>query len=284
MSKKRLVTLALGDKHRQVFARVRPGWEAYAAQHGYELIVFERPLDGADGRSPAWQKLLILDQPETKDAERVVWLDCDIAINPLKAPDMAQGVPIEKVGAVGRANSWPPAWDKVLAEGVADMSQALAWKEGRAEPALQSSGDYYAAYGLSDVGEMVNTGALVLSPAHHRPLFAELYKLPGAPDPLNQYEQPHLSHALVSQGLLHPLDRRFNRLWFDEMCALYPFLLYQDPKDPGWESLVHLCVQAAYTNSYALHFAGCVQFLGYWRSDVQDWRDFAKLFQGNPHA
>jgi hypothetical protein len=276
--KKVLVTLAVGDKHRPVFERVRPTWEAYAARHGYDLVVFDRLLDESDSRSPAWQKLLILDQPETRDAGRVVWMDCDIAINALKAPDVAACVPPEKIGAVSNRASHPPAWTQVLAEGVPDMSQALARREGRAEPLLQTSADYYAAYGLSDVQETVNTGVLVLSPRHHRDLFAELYRLPGQPDPLNQYEQPFLSHALAERGLLHPLDRRFNRLWFDEMCALYPFLLYQDPKDPGWESLVHLCVQAAYTNAYALHFAGCVQFLGYWRQDIGDWREFSRLF------
>lgn len=278
MTKKCLVTLALGDKHQHVFARVRPTWEAYAQRHGFDLVVFDQPLDAGDSRSPAWQKLLILDQPQTKDAKRVVWLDCDIALNPLKAPDITQGVPLDKIGAVAREGSTPPAWDRILAEGVPDMSQALAWKEGKPLPEIQDRAAYYAAYGLDDPGEAVNTGVLVLSPAHHRDLFAEMYRLPGRPDPLNQYEQPHLSHALVSRGLLHPLDRRFNRLWFDEMCALYPFLLYQDPKDSGWESLVHLCVQAAYTNSYALHFAGCVQFLGFWRSDIQDWREFTRLF------
>lgn len=276
--KKCLVTLALGDKHRQVFARVRPTWEEYAARHGYELAAFERPLDDADTRSPAWQKLLILDQPETRDADIVVWMDCDIALNPFKAPDVALGVPEGKVGAVSRNASYPPAWSSAMAEGVPDIGQALAWREGRPPQEGESSAAYYGAYGLADVGDLVNTGVLVLSPAHHSDLFAQLYRLPGSPDPLNQYEQPYLSHALVQQGLLHPIDRRFNRLWFDEMCALYPFLLYQKPEDSGWESLVHLCVQAAYTNSYALHFAGCVQFLGYWRADIRHWRDFARLF------
>lgn len=276
--KKCLVTLALGDKHRQVFARVRPTWEEYAAKHGYELVAFERPLDDADTRSPAWQKLLILDQPETRDADIVVWMDCDIAINASKAPDIALNLPEGKVGAVARHLSSPPAWNNMMAEGVPDIGQALAWREGRPMPERENEAAYYAAYGLSNAKDAVNTGVLVLSPAHHRDLFAQLYQLPGLPDPLNQYEQPYLSHALLQQGLLHPLDRRFNRLWFDEMCALYPFLLYQDAKDPGWDSLVHLCVQSAFTNSYALHFAGCVQFLGFWRADIRYWRDFSRLF------
>lgn len=276
--RKCLVTLALGDKHQQVFARVRPTWEAYADRHGYELVVFDQLLDTADARPPAWQKLLILEQPAVKAADRVVWMDCDIAINAAKAPDVGDNVPEDRVGAVANLSSQPPAWDRVMAEGVPDMGQALAWKEGRPLMERQNRVEYYAAYGLSDPGDAVNTGVLVLSPAHHRDLLADLYMLPDSPDPLSQYEQPYLSHALVSSKQLYPLDRRFNRLWFDEMLALYPFLLYQDPKDPGWESLVHLCVQAAYTNAYGLHFAGCVQFLGYWRGDICDWRDFTRLF------
>jgi hypothetical protein len=275
----RLVTLALGDKHRAVFERVRPGWEAYAARHGYELTPLFAPLDEsprAKARSPAWQKLLILEEAVAQGAERVVWIDCDIAINPGKAPPIETGVPLEKIGAVARDASFPPETASLQALGVPGMAEAIGFRTGQPPPTAQ---DYYAAYGLSEAGDFVNTGVLALSPAHHRSLFARLYnEAPDQPDPLNQYEQPHLSHAILAQGLLHPLDRRFNRIWFDEMCALYPFLIFQNPQDQGWDSLVHLCVQSAYVNSWFLHFAGGVQFLGYWRADIQTWQDFRRLF------
>jgi hypothetical protein len=275
----RLVTLALGDKHRAVFERVRPGWEAYAARHGYELTPLFAPLDEsprAQARSPAWQKLLVLEDQVAKGAERVVWLDCDIAINDEKAPAITAGVPPERIGAVARDASWPPESAALQAAGVPGMAEAIGFRTGQPPPTVA---DYYAAYGLREAGDFVNTGVLVLSPAHHRGLFQRLYaQAPSHPDPLNQYEQPHLSHAILQEGLLHPLDRRFNRLWFDEMCALYPFLIFQNPEDKGWDSLVHLCVQSAFVNSWFLHFAGAVQFLGYWRADIKAWRDFTRLF------
>jgi hypothetical protein len=274
-----LVTLALGDKHQAVLERVLPSWRAYADRHGYALFPITEPLDPspeAQARSPAWQKLLILEPEWAGGFERVVWLDADIVINAEKAPDLLAGLPPDKIGAVARDASKPAASAAALAPGVPGMVEALEFRNGQKPP---HAADYYAAYGLDDPGDFVNTGVLALSPAHHRDLFRRLYRETFAkPDPLNQYEQPYLSHAIVSEGRLAPLDRRFNRLWFEEMCAHYPFLLCHDDTDRGWDSLVHLCVQSAFVNAYFLHFAGAIPFLGYWRADIAGWRDFARLF------
>lgn len=276
-----IVTLAVGEKHRAIFERVRPTWQAYAERHGYALLAVTEPLDrsaAAQARSPAWQKLLILEPELAGRYERVIWLDADIVINVDKAPDLLAGVAPDRIGAVARDASRPLASALSLAPGVPDMVEALEFRTGAKPP---HAADYYAAYGLNDPGDFVNTGVLALAPAHHRDLFQRLYRETfGKPDPLNQYEQPHLAHAILADGRLHALDRRFNRLWFDEMCAHYPFLLCHDEHDRGWDSLVHLCVQSAFVNSYFLHFAGAIPFLGYWRADIATWRDFAKLFGG----
>src|SRR5512144_2432423 len=101
--RKALVTMAIGASFRRRWLGIcRDNWRTYADRHGYDLICLDEPLDDSDRarrRSPAWQKCLILSQPFSRDYDRLVWVDLDILINPL-APDICQGVPIEKVGGV----------------------------------------------------------------------------------------------------------------------------------------------------------------------------------------
>ena len=100
---KALVTLAIGEKYLVPWrALCEPGWRAYAARHGYDLVVITQPLDTsprAAARSPAWQKCLVLGDAIAAGRDRIVWIDADVMINPT-APDITVGVPAEKIGAV----------------------------------------------------------------------------------------------------------------------------------------------------------------------------------------
>src|SRR5437016_2609859 len=98
-----IVTLAIGTRYREQWHRVcEVNWTRYAARHGYDVICLEDPLDTSDrarGRSPAWQKCLILGQPFAARYERIVWVDADILISPT-APAVTDDVPLERIGAV----------------------------------------------------------------------------------------------------------------------------------------------------------------------------------------
>ena len=102
-NQKAIVTIAIGEKYVGSWKKYcQPNWQAYAHKYGYDLICLEHPLDvssRAKLRSPAWQKCLILSQGFASDYKTVVWIDSDIVIND-NAPDVAIGVPANKVGAV----------------------------------------------------------------------------------------------------------------------------------------------------------------------------------------
>src|SRR5215208_6072431 len=101
---KAIVTAIIGDKHRNLWERhARDSWERYARRHGYEIVLVEDVIDSTDvgkSRSVPWQKLLIFSQPRIAGFERVVWIDADVVINDADAPDVAAGVPLEKIAAV----------------------------------------------------------------------------------------------------------------------------------------------------------------------------------------
>src|SRR5437016_12929944 len=85
-----LVTLAIGEHYLSNWQKYcAADWQAYAAKHGYDLIVITEPLDRsprAMARSPAWQKCLVLSQEFARQYHQIVLLDSDIAINAATAP------------------------------------------------------------------------------------------------------------------------------------------------------------------------------------------------------
>ncbi len=103
-------TLVVGDRFERLFDQyVLDGWQKYCARHGYELIVFRRLLKALPGKSPSWQKLFILEQPELKGFQKIVWLDADIIIKsdapPIEVPSGRLGY-VQEIPFTGSIESW----------------------------------------------------------------------------------------------------------------------------------------------------------------------------------
>jgi hypothetical protein len=233
-SARAIVTLALGSEHsRRWHELCEPNWRAYSERHGYDLICLEHPLDKSDralARSPAWQKLLVLEQRFAAAYERVVWVDADIVFAP-GAPDVIAGVPPEKVGAVDEL-AMPT-----------DAVRRLVHPE--------TTEEYYAAAGLEGNFErIVQTGLLVLS-RDHAEFLREVYDGYEDPGPNLGYEMRPLSYELQSRGLVHWLDPRFNCLWDIYIAARAPFLV-QHPAHPRGPAIA----ERALGDVFGLHFAG----------------------------
>src|SRR5262249_39735377 len=172
-----IVTLLLGRPYQLAWHELcEPGWRAYADRHGYDIIAIDQPLDAtprAMARSPAWQKCLVLQPSIAGKYERIVWLDADIVIN-TDAPDVARGVPLEKVGAVDEfvyptSEIHQAFWRRMVAQ-TSNSALARIW-QSYLDPA-----DYHGFWGLPRRGNhIVQTGALVLSPRHHRALLEHVY-------------------------------------------------------------------------------------------------------------
>jgi hypothetical protein len=233
----------------------------YTEQFNYDLAVIQEPLDSsprAKARSPAWQKCLVLDPKIAKGYERVIWVDADIIINP-SAPSITSGVPIEKIGATD---------EHVFPSAAARMriihSLVNAWANKNPEIARNwasflDPAEWHAFAGLPRKGShIVQTGVLVLSPAHHRHLLEHVYysyeDIGG--EPMN-YEMRPLSYEIQKQELPHWIDSRFN--------ALIGFLLMQErivlknALTTAEERSKFL--QAAFQQNYFLHFSGQHQLM-----------------------
>jgi hypothetical protein len=75
------------------------------------------------------------------------------------------------------------------------------------------------------------------------------------------YEQIPLSHALLTQGLFHAVDTRFNSVFRETLLVHYPFLLNKEL--PHYDLVASCAVQAEFANSFFLHFAYDLTFAQY---------------------
>jgi len=270
--RKAIVTLAIGDRYWQHWKSIcEPNWRAYGAKHGFDIICFDKPLDNsarARNRSPAWQKCLILSQDIVQKYDRIVWLDSDILINHHIAPPIDSGVPLDKVGATE---------EFTFADDVGHQPRQLLerlyvyWNKSVINYSAQ---EYYTNYGLpAGFAKVVQTGVLVLSPRHHRPLLEKAYldhEEKGGPE--WNFEMRPLSYELLKADAVHWIDPRFNLVWTYSQFLHYPFLV--DPKGdnslggrikhklaetvnaPSFTTVQRACMTAAFLNSFFFHGSG----------------------------
>jgi lipopolysaccharide biosynthesis glycosyltransferase len=247
MNTKAIVTLAIGDKYFSLFKNVcAENWQQYADTHGYDIIVFDKPLDNsikAQSRSPAWQKCLILSQPELQKYDQVVWLDSDILINP-HAPCVCESLSdnfniaaADSYGMFGKEN-----YSKIL------QANHEKWKKAGI-PFINNPTpkDYHKNWGFDDSDLLpihkeyvVQTGVIVLSPHFHKHTLKYVYNCyedkGGA---VWNYEMPPLSYELLKNHECEWLDWKFNAI-------------VGSMKENGYEN-----IEKMLDDSYFLHFAGC---------------------------
>ncbi len=169
-----LCTLVVGERFEQLFDQFSAAsWRDYCQAHGYELFVFRKPFSPLAGKSLAWQKLFLLDQPELEIFEKIVWLDADIIIR-RNAPPLE--VPAGRIGYVPET------------------------------PFTGSVESWYAMFNLPPAPGIVQTGLLCLEHSH-QPILRQALAYPET----GMYEMPALSWCISHSGLGHHLDRRLDR-------------------------------------------------------------------------
>jgi hypothetical protein len=217
-------TIVVGERFERLFHDyVFASWRDYCDRLGYRLFVFRKRLADLPGKSVAWQKLFILDQPEVQTFAKILWLDADIIIKrgspPIEVPD----------GSIGYVEE--PTFTK----------NAAAW---------------YESFSLPPASEVVQTGVLCLEHAH-RDLLQKALPYPETV----MYEMPALSRCLRESGLGHRLDPRFNALMGTLMLEYAPrWMVTTKPiKELLWQlhyPPLRRAVREICENNWFIHAAG----------------------------
>ena len=262
--RKALTTMVIGSDYQSMWNGLyRRSVEAYAEKHGYDLVLIDSYIDPSPRgteRTPHWQKCLILEHPKLQGYDHVVWIDADIFINYHSAPCIVEQYgEAEGIGAIPFAATQPNReilenrWDRAFRFG------SGIFKRDRGPTAQER----YAEAGLpDDQPDMVNTGVMVLRPDRHKAFLRDVYET-GSENKFSAMEQMWLSYRIFQEGLLEPLDPRFNKIWSEELVQNYPFLMNAETRKQT--PIIALCVTAAWLNGYFLHFLAD----GYSRGDVR---------------
>jgi hypothetical protein len=248
----------MGADYQDTWVRLcQASWQRYAQIYDLDLIVITCPLDTsarAAARSPAWQKLLILNQRWSERYERIVWLDSDIIIGP-DAPDI-----MKACGPAGKISL-------TISGSRSSDSERMLFLERlyrlpirpEAERRVWTS-DIRKNYGIHHVPPhdvMFNTGVLVLSPQHHNELFLQCYE---GEQVARLYEQPLLSHEIIQRDLAHLISVRFNWGIQEALFFYLPETIDLDKRSPEmFEPVLKLAryfVRRELANGYFLHFYG----------------------------
>lgn len=259
--KQTLATFVIGDRFQTLFRDYcASGWQAYAERHRYDLHVLDRVIDDSPrgrSRSVSWQKCILLEHSELSRYDRVVWIDADVIINP-DSPDIGDGVPLDKIGAVDEYAT--PSRDvhrRLLSELYDNWRRAgISYIDNLAPE------DFHHAFGLPEpMPSVVQAGVMVLSPAHHTALLRHVYDAYEDKGNGWNYEMRPLSYEIQRAGAAHWLDPRFNMLWLLARQQHYPFVdQTTNPATRHW--LLRKCATRAWLNSYFLHFAASSHEMG----------------------
>jgi len=256
-NKKAIVALAVGKRFsRMVKNFCQQNWKLYAEKYGYDLIISEELWDNSDfgkSRCAAWQKCLVLSQKWSQDYDRIVWLDTDIIINP-NSPDISEGIPVDKIGAVNEFAS--PTRDSYK---LALSRMYEHWTNLNYKPVINyRAQEYYKSFGIEcNFEDVVQTGVMVFNPKIHREILEHVYY--NYEEKGLNYEMRPLSYEILKSGMIHWIDYRFNTLLQFQKALFYPFLLeLKTEKLPlfGQNKVKELCIDAVFSNSYFLHFTG----------------------------
>lgn len=259
-----IVSMVIGERFRCQWVELcQAEWINYAKRHGFDIIMINHPLDDstrAASRSPAWQKLLILDQPWALKYERIVWLDSDILINPT-APNILGSVPDHShIGVPSASRDHESPILHIVNERLYKISiLPERWSIGHKLINGRIFRDIINI-DLDDSFNMFCTGILVLNPIHHRELFLRSYLNYNTESRL--YEQPSLSYEICKFGKVTEFSQRFN--WMPMLMIL---LYFPETWEMTMTKEIYLemlpMLRKEFAMSYFFHFAGCAPLMGF---------------------
>ena len=273
-NKNAIVTIAVGD-YLKVWDEVcRAGWELYGEKFGIDIIVIAYTIDNSEeaaSRSPAWQKLLILDQYWSNYYHQIIWVDADIMIMPHAPNILSSHKDHRKISLVG--GSLLHMEDRQLSSAQYHFYFELDHYHSTSpeyipETRRQRIEAFTESEGADLSGGAYNTGVMVLSPNHHRDLFKSVYRRKQIS---RNYEQSFLSYEINELDIANIISPRFNWVLAESAAMTCPEVLVS-ALTPSIFNIILDIIKTETRKCYFLHFAGSFPILRMIRADLN--RDY----------
>ena len=257
-----IVTFVVGKHYTEIFNIVKSSWQNYAKKCEADLIVIDDYIDynSLNGRSPIWQKLLLINFPQIKKYKKVCYLDSDIYIN-TKSPSVFKVNVFNKVGVVRHESLFYPQSHVIQFNRWLKLMDVTKKDQLEADRIRNIFKNYYKNYNLKlNTDLKFNAGVLLFDPNLHGEFFNEIY---------NKYEkdafdqdQTAVNFELIKNDLYYEIDPRYNAQVGGILSHDYPFLYFMD--DKGFDylnnitycNLAMVCLANIIEINYFIHFAG----------------------------
>ncbi|MDQ2868834.1 MAG: hypothetical protein M3R59_10585 [Verrucomicrobiota bacterium] len=196
-----IVGVCCDARQQRILDVTYPSWREYGRRQSVPVIILEKSHAGADYY---WNKHLLFRAPELQSAERLLFLDNDVFVNPKAGPLLHE-------------------WDSPLIGATPESTQA-GWS-------AEFIARYYDDYAVDksppvENPAIINTGVLVI-PRDQGPFLENVYetwragksarqpRVAQAKDPFAAAaDQPHVSYALQSANRYRDFGARYNTLWW----------------------------------------------------------------------
>jgi len=257
-----LVTFVVGEEYADLFNIVKYSWKKYADKCNADLIIVNDYLDYSSlkGRSPIWQKLLLVNTQKLKKYKTVCYLDSDIYINS-ESPSIFDNDISDKIGVVRHESIFYPN-----NEIIHNKRHLEVWDVANRDPVIAGKiinlfKTYYSNYGLKLDDELkFNAGVLLFNPQLHGTFFENIY-YKYINDAFDQ-DQTAINYELITNNIYQEIDNRFNAQLGGIFSQYYPFLNFMDGKAvkflkcPIFRNLSMMCLANVIEINYIIHFAG----------------------------
>jgi hypothetical protein len=247
-----VVTLAIGELKTKYETLFIPSIKAYANKWGFDFLCIDDFLEpfeaNEEGRKNiaqliCMQKLLLTKQAWASNYKYIIYIDADILINYESAPNILEGIPDGKIGAVNEKSLW------------GNTDNATSTLRRFAPEWASTAEEYYNFYKFPKTfSKQFNGGVLVFQPAFHKDFCQEVYEkyMPRECQGENlNHDQGPLNYEANSRDLVYYLDERFNRTWITTWGLFYSFL-----DETYNKQQLQQAVKTIFNRSYFLHFAG----------------------------
>ena len=233
-----IATVVIGESYRRHYGNIfEPSVQRYASRHGYDVLLFDRPLsvpELGDVSKFNFTKLLIPVESHLQTYDRLMVLDADILVS-REAPPFHT---LELDGGIGVVDEWsqPTPAER------ATYQQAFGFET--------TARDYYALAGFTlDTSVVPNSGMFICSPASHRRFYTDLSRQ-WAASQFNHprgfhYEQSVFGFALQQAGLQRLLPAAWNRIW--------PLYRSRETASPAARLRAFRRFTEVYADSFLLH-------------------------------
>ncbi len=271
-----IVSMIVGGRYQKTWMRLcKASWEKYAEDNDLDIIIITNLLDKSNraiDRSPAWQKLLILNQHWSKQYDQLIWLDSDIIISQRAQNILNYAKNHQQISASLSGDRLSTAERQVCFERLYGFETFAAIDQRVKDIEFSNTFRQYKIE--QDHNTMVNTGVLVVSPHHHSDLFLRSYEYD---DYGILYEQPCLSHEIVTSDILNILSPLFNWGVFETLEMYWP----TEKRDQGDFrknlEIAKYLIRRDLDISYFLHFYGAGLLMASLSYDDVFSNDFAQL-------